>query len=114
MPSRVTLASTKFCCVAPTSAQTVPDKLSRQAVAIAARCDLNPTLPAERVIPHLIQAKVSTRARPDAREVKDVFPGFVFKLVRPFLSQMIVIFLYHRETGVVPVIGRFQAGNSNK
>src|SRR5437773_9547956 len=114
MPSRVTLPSTKFCSVAPTSAQTVPDELSRQAVAIAAMCDLNLNLPAERVIHHLIHAEISTGSRPDSREVKDLFPGFALELVRPFLSQMVIIFLDHRETGVVPVIGRFQAGNSNK
>src|SRR5438034_3782403 len=104
----------KFCCVAPTSAQTVPDKLSRQTVAIAAMCCLARKLPAVSVAPDLIRGEVSARCLTDAREAKDVFPGLALVLVRPFLSQMIIILLDHREAGIVKVVGRFQACNSDK
>src|SRR5437867_838821 len=105
MPSRVTLPSTKFCCVAPTSAQTVPDKLSRQAIASRAMCCLARKLPAVSVIPDLICGEVSARCLTDSRETKDVSPGLAIVLVRPFLSQMIIILLDHREAGIVKVVG---------
>src|SRR5215468_4049606 len=83
-------------------------------LAITAMCDLTLRLSAMCVMPDLIHVGASTRSLADACEVKDVFPSLALKLIRPFLSQMIVIFLDHRETGVAKIVGRFQAGNPDK
>src|SRR5207247_6383972 len=106
--SRVTLPSTEFCCVAPTSRQAAPDKLSRQAVTSAVMCTLTLPLSTACVTRDLIHAASSTWSLSYARIAEDGFPGLAFGLISPFLSQMIVVFLDHGKSGVVPSVWRLQ------
>src|SRR4030095_11916746 len=63
-----------------------------------------------RVATDLTQRDISLCALRDAREVKHVFPALALCVIRPFLGQMIIVFLAHRETSVVKIARRFQTG----
>src|SRR5437762_13245462 len=88
--------------------------MSRQPIASAVMCALAVALPIQCMTADLIHAIRSTRSLAYACEVKNVFPGLALGLVRPFLSQMIVVFLDHSEAGIVPIVGRFQSGDAGK
>src|SRR5439155_5762010 len=114
MPSRATLPSAKLCFAGARSAWAAPDKLSRQAVTSAVMCTLTLPLSTACVTRDLIHAASSTWSLSYARIAEDGFPGLAFGLIRPFLSQMIVVFLDHGKSGVVPSVWRFQSGDASK
>jgi len=51
---------------------------------------------------------------PYARIAENSFPGLSLGLIGPFLSQMIVVFLDHGKSGIVPIVWRFQSGDAIK
>jgi hypothetical protein len=67
-----------------------------------------------RVATDLTQRDILLCALRDAREVKHVFPALALCVIRPFLGQMIVVFLDHREPRVVKIAGRFQPGDADE
>src|SRR5438477_10836266 len=53
-------------------------------------------------------------ALPCSGKVKSVGALFAFELIGPFLSQVIVVFLDHRNAGIVKIVWRFQSGDAGE
>src|SRR6266487_1264131 len=88
--------------------------MSRQPIASAVMCALTFGPPAVSVARGLTVAASSTCSPRYARIAEDGSPTLAFRLIGPFLSQMIVVFLDHSETGIVPIVWRFQSGDASK
>src|SRR6266516_7829133 len=89
--------------------------MSRQPIVSAAMCALIFGPPAVSVARGLTVVAASSTSSPRyARIAEDGSPTLAFGLISPFLSQMIVVFLDHSETGIVPIVWRFQSGDASK